>query len=56
MPDKYEDEEPPASTREMARNLREIYVALVHEGFTENQALQILAHMTQAAIMGNGPK
>lgn len=37
----------------MARNFRDIFVSLVHEGFTEKQALEILAHMMRSAMESN---
>lgn len=36
--------------REMARSFREMYVAFVHEGFTEREALELLSRTVQAAM------
>lgn len=36
--------EPSADMREFAHNLREMFVALVAEGFTETQALSVIGH------------
>lgn len=49
---KFQDEEPSAATRELCRSTREVFVGLVHEGFTERQALELLAHMLGAAVAG----
>lgn len=37
----------PAMTREGARSLRELYVALVREGFTSGEAIKLLAEMVK---------
>lgn len=47
--------EPSAEVRAGARQLREYYVALVREGFTQEQALQIIATIL-AAQAGGGQK
>lgn len=44
------DVEPSADTREAAHGVREMFVALVMEGFTENQALIIVGQILAAAI------
>lgn len=49
----FQDEEPSAGYREMAKNFREIFVALVHEGFTEQQALGIMADLMRSAFEAN---
>lgn len=36
--------EPSADMRELAHNLREMFIALVAEGFSETQALTIIGH------------
>jgi hypothetical protein len=38
----YENEEPAADLRGLAQVMRQQFVALVHEGFTEQQALTII--------------
>jgi hypothetical protein len=45
-------EEPSAALREAARAVREIFVALVNEGFTEQQALIIVG---QVLILNTQP-
>lgn len=45
--------EPSALMREFAQNNREMYLALVDRGFTENQALQIIGHVIAAAFRSN---
>lgn len=37
--------EPSADLRQMASFLRQMYVALMNEGFTEEEALRITAHL-----------
>lgn len=37
--------EPSADLRQAAKGLREMYVALIEEGFTETQALVIIGQM-----------
>ena len=44
--------EPSADMREMAHHVREMFVALVGEGFTENQALVIVGQILSAGIAG----
>lgn len=41
--------EPSANMREMANNLRQMYLALVYEGFTEQQALIVIGQILGAA-------
>lgn len=50
---KFENEEPSADWRGMAKMFREMYVALVHEGFTEKQALELLSHTIGSSILAN---
>ena len=45
-------EEPSAGMRQVARLLRDQYVALLAEGFTEGQSLALLG-ATLAALMNN---
>lgn len=40
--------EPAANLRVLASMLRQTYIALVAEGFTEAQALQIIGHILAA--------
>lgn len=47
--------EPSADMRSMAKTVRDAYLALVQEGFTEKQALQITTELMRAA-MGGGAK
>lgn len=49
---KFQDEEPSAAWRNMAKTFREMFVALVHEGFTERQALEMIGHAMRAAVSG----
>lgn len=42
--------EPSAEMRDAAHKLREMYIALLMEGFTEAQSLQIVGY----ALAGNG--
>jgi hypothetical protein len=42
-------QEPSALNRAAAREMRDIFVALVDEGFTEDQALKILANMVKTS-------
>jgi rRNA processing protein Krr1/Pno1 len=46
----YANEEPTADQREAAKATRGIYVALIKEGFTEDQALKILGTMIAASF------
>lgn len=46
--------EPSAALREVAHNLREMFLALVAEGFTEAQALTIVGQAMQAAAVASG--
>jgi len=43
-------EEPTADTRAAAQALRQMFVALVQEGFREQQALIIVGQMLQAGV------
>lgn len=40
--------EPSADSRNAAKGLREVYVALLHEGFDEEQALALVIASMQA--------
>lgn len=42
--------EPSAAVREGAHSVRELFVALMMEGFTEKQALIILGQMLSASL------
>jgi len=56
MDPKFPQEEPAAMWRGMASNLRQIFVALVQEGFSENQALIIVGQtLTASIIYGQKP-
>lgn len=44
--------EPAAEIRTAARSMREMFVALVREGFTEAQALQIIGEVLKGVIGG----
>lgn len=39
--------EPSAEIRQLAKNLRQIYLALIREGFTPPEALAIIGHAVQ---------
>ena len=43
-------QEPSAASRLMARGLRDIYVALLAEGFTEKQAIGLLGQTIAASV------
>jgi hypothetical protein len=45
--------EPNADVRSIANTLRQMYVALLDEGFTEQQALVLLGQTISASIAGN---
>lgn len=45
--------EPSAVLREAASFWRQTYIALTNEGFTEDQALVILAHIIRSQLGGN---
>lgn len=47
---KFPTEEPNASMRQGAKMVRELFVALVQEGFTERQALSLVRDILQASI------
>lgn len=44
--------EPSADMRQAAAALREMYIALLNEGFTEDQALAIIGHIMTAQMPG----
>lgn len=50
-----EGREPAADLRTSARQLREYYIALVREGFTESEALQIIG-MVLSGLQGGREK
>ena len=41
--------EPAAAMRVAAATVREMYIALIHEGFTEDQALRVVGHILEAS-------
>ena len=43
-----------ADLRMAAKNLRQLYLALIYEGFTEQQALAIVGNVVAAGIIGGG--
>jgi hypothetical protein len=48
-------QEPSADLRAAASSVRQMFVALVNEGFTESQALAIVGHILVAGIQkGDG--
>ena len=47
-------EEPSASARLLARFLRDQFVAMQAEGFTQDQTIQLLAHVIRIAIENQG--
>lgn len=49
-------EEPSADMRLLARNLRDMYVALTLEGFSEAQAMFLVASVVEASAPGSTPK
>lgn len=46
--------EPSADVRASAHNIREVYLALLAEGFTEGQAMMIVVALSAAAVQGGG--
>ena len=46
--------EPSADLRELASMLRQTYIALTNEGFTESQALTIIGEIIGSTMRGNG--
>lgn len=46
--------EPNADARTFARTMRQLFVALMLEGFTEAQALQIIGMGIAASVAGQG--
>jgi len=46
--------EPNADARTFARTMRQLFVALMLEGFTEAQALQIIGMGIAASVSGQG--
>jgi hypothetical protein len=45
---KFPTEEPAADMREAAKGVRQMFVALVHEGFSEHQALMVVAEIIRS--------
>jgi len=45
--------EPSADARSLAHTFREMFIALTAEGFTERQALQLIAEMMKNAGTGD---
>jgi hypothetical protein len=48
----FESQEPGADYRQLARMLRQMHVALVQEGFTEIQALEMTGRALAAIVAG----
>lgn len=46
--------EPSAETRQAANALRQMYVALIEQGFTQDEAMGIIGISIAAAIRGDG--
>lgn len=46
-------EEPSSDMRQVARACRDMYVALVQEGFSANEALQILGTVIRSSMGGD---
>jgi hypothetical protein len=46
-------EEASADMRSMARMMRDMYVALIAEGFTDQQAVQLLGQTIAASMIAN---
>lgn len=46
-------QEPNAQNRQFARQVRDVYVALVAEGFSTNEAMTIIATAIAAALKGD---
>ncbi|HEU5394695.1 MAG TPA: hypothetical protein VFV36_07810 [Candidatus Methylomirabilis sp.] len=51
---KFPAEEASASMRQMARMMREMFTALVQEGFTEAQAIAVIGQALQASTKSAG--
>lgn len=45
-------EEPSADMRQLARTYRDMYVALIAEGFSPSEALSIMGHVISGAFGG----
>ncbi len=45
--------EPSAAYRQTANHLRQIYISLLEEEFTETEALTIIGQVIAASILGN---
>ncbi len=43
------EREPSADIRQLASNLRQVYLALIREGFSPYEALAIIGHAVQGA-------
>lgn len=48
----FQDKEPGADYRQLARMLRQMHIALVQEGFTEIQALEMVGRALAAMVSG----
>lgn len=51
----FPDEEPTPEIMVMARNLRQMFVALLQTGFTENQAMYVIGITISTAAAGSHP-
>lgn len=49
----FTNEEPSAIMRDMARTLRDMYVALRKEGFTEPEAVAVIGQVLVSSQQGN---
>ena len=49
-------QEASADSRTFARSVRDLYVAMLAEGFTRSEALELLARIVQSAMFMNGGK
>jgi hypothetical protein len=50
----FPNEEPRADVRKFARGMREIYVAMQQEGFTEGEAMQIVGITIAVGVVNGG--
>lgn len=51
----FPNEEPSSAARQSAKAIREMYVALLHEGFERQEALVVVGQMLTAAVGKGGP-
>ncbi|MBF6277006.1 hypothetical protein [Nocardia nova] len=49
-------QEPSGNSREFARAIRDLFIGLVAEGFTESQALSIISNVVSAKIAADNDK